>query len=90
MINYHQVSEKEVTGHFTFLFLFPKDGMSIVLQVGEPSDVPPVPEDFPRCGSWSPVSDEDDKHGKDKGRKYEGSQDQIENEKPRKQFGTAE
>ena len=74
--------------------------MGVVLQVGEPSDVPPVPKHFPRCGSWSPVSDEDDKDGKDKRRKYEGFQDQNENEKLhedqitnkklRKQFGTAE
>ena len=64
--------------------------MGVVLQVGKPSDVPPVPKDFPRCGSWAPVSDEDDKHSNDKERKYEGDQleDQIGNEKPRKHFGT--
>ena len=40
--------------------------MSIVIQVGEPSDVPPIPDGFPQCGSWSPNDDDD---GKDKGRK---------------------
>ncbi|XP_072045969.1 uncharacterized protein [Amphiura filiformis] len=34
------------------------DGMTIAVQVGEQSDLPPVPEDFPRCGSWSPEGDE--------------------------------
>ncbi|KAB0803227.1 hypothetical protein PPYR_00197 [Photinus pyralis] len=29
-------------------------GMSIVLQIGDPSDFPPVPKNFPRCGDFIP------------------------------------
>ncbi len=42
--------------------------MTIVIQVGEPSDLPPVPEGFPRCGSWYPEDDDDTRT--EKGRKY--------------------
>ncbi|XP_072044923.1 uncharacterized protein [Amphiura filiformis] len=40
------------------------DGMAIVLQVGETSDLPPIPEDFPRCGSWSKPAYENQKERK--------------------------
>ncbi|XP_072046495.1 uncharacterized protein [Amphiura filiformis] len=43
------------------------DGMAVVIQVGEPSDLPPIPDNFPRCGSWSPCDDEGD--DSEKGRK---------------------
>ncbi|XP_072039919.1 uncharacterized protein [Amphiura filiformis] len=41
------------------------DGMAIAIQVGESSDLPPVPENFPRCGSWSPSSDENENENED-------------------------
>jgi hypothetical protein len=30
-------------------------GMSLVLQVGEDGDWPPVPRNFPRCGNYLPT-----------------------------------
>ncbi|PSN45772.1 Laccase [Blattella germanica] len=30
-------------------------GMSLVVQVGEPEDLPPVPKGFPKCGNYLPV-----------------------------------
>lgn len=33
-------------------------GMGVVLKVGEPKDLPPVPEDFPTCGTWIPKKTE--------------------------------
>ena len=51
--------------------------MSIALQVGEPSDLPPVPDNFPRCGSWYPIGNKPEK-----GRKYGASAPSV--EKPRK------
>lgn len=30
-------------------------GMSLVIQVGEVQDLPPVPEGFPKCGSYLPA-----------------------------------
>ncbi|XP_072045772.1 hephaestin-like protein [Amphiura filiformis] len=41
------------------------DGMAITIKVGESSDLPPVPENFPRCGSWSPSSDENEDEDED-------------------------
>ena len=29
-------------------------GMSMVMQVGDPEDIPPVPRNFPRCGDYLP------------------------------------
>nr|CAH7760855.1 unnamed protein product [Callosobruchus chinensis] len=29
-------------------------GMAFIFQVGELSDLPPVPDDFPRCGNYLP------------------------------------
>ncbi|BES97113.1 Multicopper oxidase [Nesidiocoris tenuis] len=28
------------------------NGLDILFKVGEPSDLPPIPENFPKCGSW--------------------------------------
>ncbi|XP_072044921.1 uncharacterized protein [Amphiura filiformis] len=46
-------------------------GMQIVIQVGEESDLPPIPADFPRCGSWSKPADEN-KEASKKERKPNG------------------
>lgn len=35
-------------------------GMSLVFKVGEDKYMPPVPNNFPKCGDWKPTSD--DKH----------------------------
>ena len=35
-------------------------GMGLIFKVGEEHDFPPVPKDFPKCGSWLPPMDEDD------------------------------
>nr|XP_045582741.1 laccase-4-like isoform X1 [Procambarus clarkii] len=32
-------------------------GMGLVFHVGKQSMIPPVPENFPRCGSWTPMPD---------------------------------
>ncbi|KAG5670509.1 hypothetical protein PVAND_000768 [Polypedilum vanderplanki] len=39
--------------HCHFLYHIPI-GMNLILQVGEPSDFPPVPPNFPTCGNWLP------------------------------------
>lgn len=32
--------------------------MSLIFKVGEDKEMPPVPNDFPKCGDWKPTSDE--------------------------------
>ncbi|XP_059153746.1 uncharacterized protein LOC131939461 [Physella acuta] len=34
-------------------------GMGVLIQVGEPSEFPPVPKGFPTCGSWEPEEPEE-------------------------------
>lgn len=34
--------------------------MGLIFKVGEHDDLPPVPENFPKCGSWLPPVDEDE------------------------------
>ncbi|XP_025992935.1 laccase-1 isoform X1 [Solenopsis invicta] len=35
-------------------------GMALIFKVGEDRDMPPVPNDFPRCGDWKPTGDENE------------------------------
>ena len=35
-------------------------GMGIIIQVGDKSEFPKPPKNFPKCGSWSPSEDDDD------------------------------
>ncbi|XP_072045930.1 uncharacterized protein [Amphiura filiformis] len=60
-------------------------GMAIVFQVGEESDLPPIPADFPRCGSWSQPAEENEK-----GRKNGESTDPIEPAEKRRKQPSAE
>lgn len=34
--------------------------MGLIFKVGEHHDFPPVPENFPKCGSWLPPADDDE------------------------------
>lgn len=33
-------------------------GMSLIFKVGEDKEMPPVPNNFPKCGDWKPTNDE--------------------------------
>ncbi|XP_011645340.1 laccase-1-like isoform X2 [Pogonomyrmex barbatus] len=37
-------------------------GMSLIFKVGENEEMPPVPRDFPKCGDWKPINDNNDKN----------------------------
>lgn len=36
-------------------------GMSLIFKVGEDMEMPPVPNDFPRCGDWKPMMRDENK-----------------------------
>lgn len=38
--------------------------MSLIFKVGEDEEMPPVPNNFPKCGDWKPIDDEN-KHNLD-------------------------
>lgn len=35
-------------------------GMGLIFKVGEHEDFPPIPENFPKCGSWLPPVEDDE------------------------------
>ena len=44
-------------------------GMGIIIQVGDKSEFPKPPKNFPKCGSWSPSEDDDEDDDYDENQK---------------------